>query len=217
MWDLTYALAEEIGDPDLFVGREQELARLMKWAEGTKRRISKSMGILSRRKKGKTALLQRFFNILYTRNDPQLIPFYYRVKEERLPKRAFAEQLYRSLLSQYFAFTTRQPELVAKVLSLSRLEELAASDPHVAEDIHAMADVLERSPDLAWSYAQDAGHRISQLNDVRILQILDEFQYMNRWIVSDRNEERVELLCHSYMGTAESKFSPQIVAVNQPM
>ncbi len=38
MLDLTYALAEEIGDPDLFVGRKQELARLLKWAEGTKRR-----------------------------------------------------------------------------------------------------------------------------------------------------------------------------------
>jgi len=43
MWDLTYALAEEIGDPELFVGRKQELARLLKWADGTKRRISKSM------------------------------------------------------------------------------------------------------------------------------------------------------------------------------
>jgi AAA+ ATPase superfamily predicted ATPase len=212
MPDLTYALAEEIGDPELFVGRKKEMARLMKWAEGTKRRISLSTGILSRRKKGKTALLQRFFNILYTRNDPQLIPFYYRIKENRLPKRAFAEQLYRSLLSQYFAFTTRRPDLVAKVLPLGRLGELAASDPHVAEDIRAMEDILERSPDLAWDHAQDAGHRISQLNDVRILQILDEFQYMNRWIVSDHDRNDVELLCHSYMGSAESKFSPQLVA-----
>ncbi len=79
MWDLTYALTEKIGDPDLFVGRRSEMARLMNWAAGTKRRISKSMGILSRRKKGKTALLQRFFNVLYTRGDPQLIPFYYRI------------------------------------------------------------------------------------------------------------------------------------------
>ncbi|MCP4663678.1 MAG: hypothetical protein GY856_50480 [bacterium] len=31
-------MAEEIGDPDLFVGREQEMKRLLKWAEGTKRR-----------------------------------------------------------------------------------------------------------------------------------------------------------------------------------
>ena len=52
------------------------MARLMKLAEGTKRCTSGSMDILARRKKGKTALLQRFFNLLYTLRDPQLIPFY---------------------------------------------------------------------------------------------------------------------------------------------
>ena len=212
MSDLTYALAEEIGDPDLFVGRRSELARLLKWAAGTKRRISLSTGILSRRKKGKTALLQRFFNILYTQNDPQLIPFYYRIPEERLTKTLFAESFYRRLLSQYFAFTTRSPEMVAVVLPLAELKELAAGDRHVASDLRAMEDILERVPGQAWGYAREAGHRISQLNDVRIVQILDEFQYLNRWIVSDDDRDRLEKLCYSYMGAAESKYSPQIVA-----
>ncbi len=41
MWHLdSYPLAEEIGDPDLFVGREKEMTHLLKWAAGTKRRIS---------------------------------------------------------------------------------------------------------------------------------------------------------------------------------
>ncbi len=44
MWQLdSYPLAEEIGDPDLFVGREKEMKRLLKWAEGTRLRRSKSM------------------------------------------------------------------------------------------------------------------------------------------------------------------------------
>ncbi|MCP4657531.1 MAG: ATP-binding protein [bacterium] len=212
MWDLTYALAEEIGDPDLFVGRKKEMARLLKWADGAKRRISLSTGILSRRKKGKTALLQRFFNILYNENDPRLIPFYYRIPEERLTKTEFAKTFYRRLLTQYFAFTTRTPEWVGTMLPLDELKELAASDRHVASDIRAMEDILESSPGSSWLFAREAGHRISQLNDVRILQILDEFQYLNRWIVSDDDVDNVELLCHSYMGAAESKFSPQIVA-----
>ncbi len=223
MWHLdNYPLAEEIGDPDLFVGRRAEMARLLKWAEGARRCISLSTGILSRRKKGKTALLQRFFNILFTRgleagdhgtrSDPQLIPFYFRVQEHRLPKRAFAEELYCSLLSQYFAFTTRTPELVEQVLSLEELRELAADDRHVAADLRRMEIILDRSPDRAWGHAQNAGRRISKLNDVRILQILDEFQYMNKYVVSDHDRSEVELLCHSYMGPAESKFSPQIVA-----
>ena len=212
MWDLTYALAEEIGDPDLFVGREQEMQRLLNWADGTKRRISKSMGILSRRKKGKTALLQRFFNILYTRNDPQLIPFYYRIPEERLTKTELAKRFYRLLLTQYFAFTTRTPELVDRILPLSELKDLAAADRHVADDLRAMEDILESSPGEAWIQAREAGHRLSRLHDVRILQILDEFQYLNKYFVSDDDPDNVELLCHSYMGAAESKYSPQIVA-----
>ncbi len=217
MLDLTYALAEEIGDPDLFVGRAKEMARLLKWADGTKRRISKSMGILARRKKGKTALLQRFFNILYTRGDPQLIPFYYRIPEERLSKTSFANTFYRRLLTQYLAFTTRTPELVDLVLSFTELEEMAQSDRHAGDDIRRMQDILASSPGEAWLFAREAGHRISARNDVRIIQILDEFQYLNKWIVSDGDRtatgtENVELLCHSYMGAAESKFSPQIVA-----
>lgn len=212
MSDLIYALAEEIGDPDLFVGREAELKRLLGWAEGVKRRISLSTGILSRRKKGKTALLQRFFNILYTRNDPRLIPFYFRVPEDRVTKTVFADSFYRRVLSQYFAFTTRTPRWVNQVLSLDELRELAAADETIAEDLRRMEDILERAPGLAWEHARDAGHRIAATKDVRIIQILDEFQYMNEWIVADQKLDLKEELCYSYMGTAESKFSPQIVA-----
>ncbi|MCP4678447.1 MAG: hypothetical protein GY854_23620, partial [Deltaproteobacteria bacterium] len=37
---------------------------------------------------------------------------------------------------------------------------------------------------------------------LRILQILDEFQYMNKYVTSDDDPERIELLCNSYMGAA---------------
>lgn len=217
-WHLdSYPLAEEIGDPDLFVGREKEMTRLLKWAEGTRRRHSKSLGILSRRKKGKTALLQRFFNILYTRNDPQLIPFYYRIPEKKQTQLDFTESFYRRVLTQYFAFTTRKPEWVGTLFTMEELKELAGSDRYLADDVRRMEDVLESTPTSAWTFAQEAAHRISQVKDVRILQILDEFQYMNKYVVADGDRaatgpERVELLCHSYMGPAESKFSPQIVA-----
>ncbi|MCP4662345.1 MAG: hypothetical protein GY856_43660, partial [bacterium] len=163
-----------------------------------------STGILPRRKLGKTALRQRFFNILYTRSDPRLIPFYIRIPEERLRKSQFAETFYRRLLSQYLAFTTRTPELVETALSFAELREMAREDRHVAGDLRRMEDYLERAPDQAWLHAREAGHRISALNDVRIIQILDEFQYLNRWVFSDDRDE-VENLCYSYMGAAESK------------
>ena len=213
MWSLPdYPLAEEIGNPSLFVGREKEMKRLLHWAEETKPRNSKSMAMLSRRKKGKTALLQRFFNVLFMRNDPRLIPFYYRIPETVQTKLHFTEIFYRRVLTQYFAFTTRNPQWIRTVLPMDALKELAAPDEDLTLDIRAMEDTLERSPTGAWPFAQETAARISQAKDVRILQILDEFQYMNKYIVSDHNSEKVELLCHSYMGAAESKYSPQIVA-----
>ena len=57
MTDLTIALAEEIGNPDLFIGRVEEQAFYLAWAQGTLELRSKSQALLSRRKKGKTALV----------------------------------------------------------------------------------------------------------------------------------------------------------------
>ena len=135
MWSLSeYPLAEEIGNPNLFVGREQEMRRLLRWAEDTKPRNSKSMAILSRRKKGKTALLQRFYNILFMRNDPRLIPFYYRIPEKPQNRVGLhGGSFYRRTLTQYFAFTTRTPKWVSGGSStMDALKELAASDEDIA-------------------------------------------------------------------------------------
>ena len=214
MWSLdSYPLAEEIGDPDLFVGREKEMTRLLNWAAGTKRRISKSMGILSRRKKGKTALLQRFFNLLYNRNDPQLIPFYYRIPEKNQTQLDFTNSFYRRTLTQYFAFTTRKPEWVATLFTDGRAQGARRFRPAPRRPTSArMEDMLESTPTSAWTFAQEAAHRISQWKDVRILQILDEFQYMNKWIVSDDESGESSFSATPTWGAAESKFSPQIVA-----
>ncbi len=73
-------LTEKIGNPELFTGRRDELKFFLDWCEGVKGQFSKSTAILSRRKTGKTALLQRLYNILFDRNDPQLIPFYFEVE-----------------------------------------------------------------------------------------------------------------------------------------
>jgi len=69
---LNIALAEEIGNPNFFIGRQKEMAFFRDWAQGTLDLVSKSQALLSRRKKGKTALVQRLFNILYSQNHPQI-------------------------------------------------------------------------------------------------------------------------------------------------
>ncbi|MCP4148989.1 MAG: hypothetical protein GY757_14675, partial [bacterium] len=66
---MEYALDERIGNPDLFTGRKKELAYYLKWIRDIKEKKSQSTAILGRRKMGKTALLERLFNITYFKND----------------------------------------------------------------------------------------------------------------------------------------------------
>ena len=206
-----FAMQEEIGNPALFVGRVQELDDLCQWAELSKRQLSRSRAILARRKKGKTALLQRFYNILYAKNDPQLVPFYFRIQERDLQAQTFALKFYCSFLGQYLAFQKRDVKLADQFLDLETLIQLTADQPAVQQNIKAMQGILNNSPALAWEHARDAPHRIASLQNIRIVQLIDEFQYLNRFIYGDLNPDKQENLCYSYMGTAESKVAPMIV------
>ena len=77
---MDYALEERIGNPDLFTGRKAELDYFLKWISDIKERKSQSTAVLARRKMGKTALMERLFNITFFKNDG-VIPFYYEIKE----------------------------------------------------------------------------------------------------------------------------------------
>jgi len=69
---IQYPLAEKIGEPNLFVGREQEFELFNNWIAKIPKRLSKSKVILARRKSGKTpfeANVQRIFNQLLPRKE----------------------------------------------------------------------------------------------------------------------------------------------------
>jgi AAA+ ATPase superfamily predicted ATPase len=72
---MDYALKERIGSPGLFTGRKEELAYFLKWVHDIKQEKSQSTAILARRKMGKTALMERLFNITFFKDDG-IIPFY---------------------------------------------------------------------------------------------------------------------------------------------
>ncbi len=76
---MEYALEERIGNPDLFTGRKEELTYFLEWLDNIKEKKSQSTALLARRKMGKTALMERLFNITFHKNDG-VIPFYYEVK-----------------------------------------------------------------------------------------------------------------------------------------
>lgn len=60
---------------------------------------------------------------------------------------------------------------------MDALKELAASDQDLALDIRAMEDMLARAPTLAWGFAQETAHRISQsIEWVSVGEIDDDFK-----------------------------------------
>jgi AAA+ ATPase superfamily predicted ATPase len=71
---MEYAYKERIGKPELFTGRKEELAFFLKWIDDIKEEKSQGTAILARRKMGKTALMERLFNITFHKNDG-VIPF----------------------------------------------------------------------------------------------------------------------------------------------
>ena len=212
MKELIIAIEEEIGNPGLFVGRRKELNYFLDWTEKVKKELSHSTAILSRKKRGKTALVQRLCNILHTQNDPMLIPFYFKIEEGKISQLNFSDIFYRSLLSQYLGFKFRNINFSSAILPFNMLEELAKNDKTLLPDISGMEQIIEKNnPDLAWKHAREAGHRISALKGERIIQVIDEFQFLNEYIYTDNTHtNRIELATF-YQSTAESKVSPQII------
>jgi hypothetical protein len=210
--DLIIALKEEIGNPGFFSGRKKELDFFLDWCENVKKEMSQSTALLARRKKGKTALVQRLYNILYTKGDPQLIPFYFRMEEGNMTLLDYSGIFYRSLVGQYLAFKKRDPHLILTRFPFDDLSRLSEDDPILHKDIALMQEIVRnKNTGEAWELARTAGHRISSLKDERIIQILDEFQFLNAYIYTDETYEKKCELVGYYNGTAESKISPQLV------
>ncbi len=209
-------LKEKIGNPDLFTGRKKELAYFLNWIERIKQEFSQSTAILSRRKTGKTALLQRLYNLTFQNNDT-VIPFYIEIKESDLWLLDFSRVFLLTFIYQYIAFKTRKPEYFryskdnySRALKVMKKEKLDCLS-HLVEDAE-MADKHERADSL-WDIARDFPRMIAEETDERVIQIIDEFQFLNRYIFRDKAcKDCIENLAGSYLGTAEYKNAPILAA-----
>ncbi len=207
------ALAEEIGNPDLFTGRQKDLDYFLKWTDLVAARLSQSHVILARKRRGKTALVQRLFNVLYNRNDSKAIPFYFRVPEGKIAVWNYAGLFFRALMTQYLGFKLRRPELIKKLpLKNEELKELTRDDKVLFNLVEEMqVHVREKNGDEAWLLARWLGETISEEKDERIIQIIDEFQYLSEYVYTDESFTNKHNLALFYQETGSSKISPQII------
>lgn len=211
---MQYPLREKIGDPSLFVGREQEFKNFHKWLAGMPRLLSQSRALLGRRKSGKTAFVQRLYNQLWSANGP-VIPFYFSVPETAVWYPVFALLYYRTFATQYIAFRERDTLLARTPLTMAEIRSYAETHALSAfvRDVDNIEQALQRGlHGLMWDTAYRAPHRMADIYDQRILVIIDEFQYLatNIYAREDLSGDPVESMPGSYHEVSESKVAPML-------
>ncbi|MCP4348207.1 MAG: hypothetical protein GY795_22120, partial [Desulfobacterales bacterium] len=213
--EMRYPLPERIGNPDLLVGREKEFRLLNQWLDLIPKRLGKSRVLPGRRKSGKTAIVQRIFNRLWSENR-NIIPFYFSIREKKTWYPDFALEYYRAFASQYISFLERDELLVRNPLSLDKIREYGISESRdiLAEDVKMLLWYKEQElHDSVWEIAYTAPERFAGVFDHRILVIIDELQNITQYIYRDKacRESPDETLAGSFHDVAESKIAPMLV------
>jgi hypothetical protein len=214
---MDYALKERIGKPELFTGRKKELTYFLKWITDIKEEKSQSTAMLARRKMGKTAIMERLFNITFYKNNG-VIPFYYEVKETKMWVVDFCKDFFLTFIYHYIAFKSRNPqylrpesrsdfEVAAQIAKKEGLDYLVGI---IKDAAHAVA---HQEIDILWEIARDAPQTIAFRRKEFIVQMIDEFQFLNAMIYRDKDAKILaDTLAGGYLSTAESKVAPLLVS-----
>ncbi|KPA18523.1 ATPase domain protein, prokaryote domain protein [Candidatus Magnetomorum sp. HK-1] len=211
-----YPLEEQIGKPDLFVGRIKEQEKLWKWIDDIENKLSKSVVILARKKSGKTALIQRIFNELWNAKG-KVIPFYFDVAEKNVWLPNLSVKYFRTFASHFISFIKRDIAAVNNPLTLNQIKEFAKSN-NIDALITDVDYILENKGnqgdhDGLWETAYSAPHRYASLYDLRFLVMIDEFQFLSTYVYRDEQcmTARDETIPGSFHYHVESKVAPMLV------
>ena len=214
---MDYALEERIGNPDLFTGRKEELSYFLKWIGDIKERKSHSTAIMARRKMGKTALLERLFNITFFKNDG-VIPFYYEIKEVEMWIVDFCRDFFLTFIYHYIAFKTRKTEYLTpeEKNNFTKVKTVAVNEglDYLTGIIESVEYAVEHEQiDSLWETVRTAPHTMAARRKEFIVQMIDEFQFMNAMIYRDKDMKvPADTLAGGYLSSAESKIAPLLVS-----
>jgi len=209
---ITYALPELIGDTNLFVGRKKEFDYFLGvWYNRLIANIAQSQAIVARRKKGKTAFLQRLFNILWSCPETGVVPFYFSVKEMNVTLAEFAKVFFSTFVNQWIGYMERKPELIANPLNFVLLKELI-EDRELKRIFDSISE-FERVGNwgLMWETVARLPFETAVAKKCKIVQIFDEFQNINAYILDDQ-KNTIDSMSGTYLDLAEKKEAPLIIS-----
>lgn len=208
-------LEEKIGNPKLFTGRHAELNALLNWTQLATKRLAISEAMLSRRKTGKTAVMHRLYNILFHQND-QVIPFYYEIQEVNQWIVDFSESYFFSFIRQYIAFKTRNKFYIEMLaFDYDSLVEIVDNDRlnYLVPYIRTVQKLKKEKEIRIWDTVRDMPRIIAASQNETIIQMIDEFQYMSRFIYRDQAcKNHIPEFVGSYFHTAEYKSAPLLIS-----
>jgi len=210
---ITYALPENIGNTDLFVGRKKEFDYFLgEWYDYLQTNMAQSQAVVARRKKGKTAFLQRLFNILWSCPESGVVPFYYSFQDKPITLSNFAEDFFAAFVGQYLSYRDRKEEYLSYPISFEKLAPLIQGDTHLSDAYETM-EALEKKGKAGrmWNTASRLPAAIAAVKKIKIVQILDEFQNINGFIY-DEQWEKLLPLSGTYLDLAEKREAPLIVS-----
>jgi hypothetical protein len=223
-WDLegiTFAIKERVGKPENFIGRIRELEFLYTWADNIRKEISRSVAFLGRRKIGKSLIIERLYNIIYSENKG-LIPFYYEFTEGTRSGKKFYHDFLTRFYMQVVGYYLRDTLLIRNAVDFNvdvdvtefRKNVNAISVPNkekIMNDLNRCINMLEKeNPPYEYVIAATAKPRSFATTPgvkEKVVQMIDEFQYLNMYI--DAGDE--EKPCKAYMSTAEMKVAPLLI------
>jgi len=210
---MPYPLKERLGAWELFTNRQEERAYFDSWVRNIEKEGALSTAIVSHRKVGKTALLQRFYNDLFERGG-NVIPFYLEIEEENRLKDEFSRIYYMTFISQLLSFKKKQwlgvyysPE---ELIAVSRELKL----DYIAADVERWQRYTGLGGAVLWRFTREAPHRLAEISGDRFVVVLDEFQNLNKYIYQSwpaTPENQIPNMAGSYLGTCESKLAPMLI------
>jgi hypothetical protein len=174
---------------DEFTDREEIIGRLMLMAARTPRDMTFSTAMVGRRRLGKTAVLEQFYNRLFWEQD-EVVPIYFVFEARPMTSTEFAEAYFTNFLRQFIAFRRKDNEMVRKRRrDLNTLVRMAQElgEESIAVQAEIFMDFLEHvnSPGVMHQLLECAIHaprlvmehnRGRWLPETPILVMLDEFQ-----------------------------------------
>jgi len=215
---IIHALPEQIGNPKLFVGRKEEFNFFLgDWYQYLENNFAQNQAIVSRRKKGKTAFLQRLFNILWSagveteQNTLSVIPFYYSIKDRDISLDIFAKDFFMTFANQYLSFKMKNVELLRDPITYETFEDEVQDKTLLKRYKTLKYHEQMKEWEGMWTIASETPATIGLIRNEKIVQIIDEFQNINEHIL-DKEREVIKNLSGTYMQVGEKREAPLIVS-----